>query len=123
MLDSRAVAFLCENGGQILDEAHPEILGDALRVPIPCACRLDAIHVLRAVEQGAATIVVVACPIGNCRSMTGPEEAEKRLGRAATLLTEAGSRARCLLARAAGNAPEDLRSTLSTALQNEEAPA
>lgn len=128
MLSKDTVAFLCANGGQILDAAYPEVLGDAVRVPIPCASRLDVVHVLRAVEQGARRVLVVACPAGNCRSMVGPDEAERRLHRAAALLREAGSHAQCILARAAANAPEDLRSTLAASLEDaanqiEEAPA
>lgn len=128
MLGKDAVAFLCARGGRLLDEGHPEVLGDAVRVPIPCASRLDVIHILRAVEEGARTVVVVACPAGNCRSMVGPEEAEKRVRRAVALLQEAGSKARCILARAAGNAPEDLRTALAASVEDaadltEEAPA
>lgn len=102
------VLFLCERSGAILDGSDPGLLGEGVRIPVPCGGRVEVQHLLRAVERGATEVLVVACPLDNCRSQLGTEEAERRVTRANRLLAEAGSRTRCRLVRAAANAPHDL---------------
>ncbi len=109
------VLFLCERSGLLLDQTDPALLGTGVRVAIPCGGRLEVQHLLKAVERGAREVLVVACPLDNCRSRLGTEEAERRVERANRLLAEAGSTARCRVVRAAANAPHDLTSQLAGA--------
>ena len=60
---------------------------------VPCTGRIDALHLLKALEEGADGILVVACPEGNCHHLTGNERAAKRLTYARGLLREAGMEA------------------------------
>lgn len=113
MATGERVVFLCSRSGELLDQAHPEIIGPATRVVVPCGGRVDAVHILGAVERGAREVLVVACPLDNCRSFEGTNEAERRVRRANALIEEAGSGARCRLVRAAANAPYDLRAALA----------
>ncbi|MBD3177775.1 MAG: hydrogenase iron-sulfur subunit [Armatimonadia bacterium] len=116
MFGRDVVTFVCRNSVALLDEESPELLGEAVRIVVPCAARVDALHVLRAVERGATMVIIGACPIGNCRSVTGPEEAEERLARAKALLDETGASARLHVVRAAANAPRDLEDALEKAM-------
>jgi coenzyme F420-reducing hydrogenase delta subunit len=113
MLGKDAAAFLCRNSGALVDAEDPGLLGEAVRVVVPCGGRVDVLHLLKAVENGARTVVVVACHIDNCLSLSGTDEAELRVARANALLVESGSAARCAICRAAANAPADLRKALS----------
>jgi coenzyme F420-reducing hydrogenase delta subunit len=106
--------FLCDRSGRILDEEDPAMLGEGLRIAVPCGGRVEVQHLLKAVEHGAREVLIVACPLDNCRSQLGTEEAERRVEAANRLLAEAGSSVRCRVVRAAANAPEDLRSHLAT---------
>lgn len=115
MTDVKRVLFLCERSGAVLDDERPELLGEGVRVSIPCGGRVDVRHLLAAVENGAREVLIVACPLDNCRSLLGTEEAERRARRANALLEEAGSTARCRVVRAAANAPYDLKVALSEA--------
>jgi len=117
MLGKDAAAFLCRNSGALVDAETPELLGDATRVTVPCGGRIDVLHLLKAVESGARTVVVVACHLDNCKSLSATDEAELRVARANALLVEAGSAARCAICRAAANAPADLRRALSEAIR------
>ena len=57
---------------------------------VPCTGRIDALHLLQALEQGADGVLVVACPQGNCHHLTGNQWAAKRVAYAQELLREAG---------------------------------
>jgi len=57
---------------------------------VPCTGRIDILHLLRALEQGADAVVVVACPEGNCHHLTGNRRAAARLAYAQGLVREAG---------------------------------
>jgi len=59
-------------------------------LPVPCTGTVGTLHLLKALEQGADGVLVVACPEGNCHHLNGNLRAEKRLARARALLQEAG---------------------------------
>ena len=59
-------------------------------VRLPCAGKLDLLYVLRAFEEGADGVMVVACPLGNCHHVQGNRRAKARLERAQNLLEKIG---------------------------------
>jgi coenzyme F420-reducing hydrogenase delta subunit len=66
-------------------------LGSRIRFfPLPCSGRIDALHLLKAVETGARKVYVIACPEGACRYGQGNARARKRVGFANALMTEIG---------------------------------
>lgn len=66
-------------------------LGSRIRFfPLPCSGRIDALHLLKAVESGAGKVYVVACPEGACRYGQGNSRARKRVAFANALMTEIG---------------------------------
>ena len=58
--------------------------------PLPCSGRIEALHLLRALEAGADKVFLVTCPIGACRYQEGNTRARKRLEFAQDLIEEIG---------------------------------
>jgi len=59
-------------------------------VKLPCTGKLDTIYVLKAFEQGADAVMVVACTKGTCHHLEGNLRAEKRVGQARQILDDIG---------------------------------
>ena len=58
--------------------------------PLPCSGRIEALHLMRALEAGADKVFLVTCPIGACRYQEGNIRARKRLEFAQGLIEEIG---------------------------------
>ncbi len=60
------------------------------KIEMPCSSRVEAIHILKAIENGSDGVIVLACPERTCRMIEGSRRAEKRIAKAKKLLAEAG---------------------------------
>ena len=58
--------------------------------PLPCSGRIEALHLMRALEAGADKVFLVTCPVGVCRYREGNMRARKRLEFAQKLIQEIG---------------------------------
>jgi F420-non-reducing hydrogenase iron-sulfur subunit len=58
--------------------------------PMHCSGRVEALHLLKALEEGADRVLVLTCPEGRCRYREGSLRAQKRLEYARSLLEEIG---------------------------------
>ncbi len=56
----------------------------------PCTGKVDVEYILKAFEEGADGVYIVACPIGNCHHVHGNVRATKRLDYARELLEGIG---------------------------------
>ena len=56
----------------------------------PCTGKVDVEYILKAFEEGADGVYIVACSIGNCHHVHGNVRATKRLGYARELLEAIG---------------------------------
>ncbi|MGD2205344.1 MAG: hydrogenase iron-sulfur subunit [Anaerolineae bacterium] len=56
----------------------------------PCTGKVDVEYILKAFEEGADGVYIVACPIGNCHHVHGNVRATKRLDHARQLLEQIG---------------------------------
>jgi coenzyme F420-reducing hydrogenase delta subunit len=56
----------------------------------PCTGKVDVEYILKAFEEGADGVYIVACSIGNCHHVHGNVRATKRLAYARKLLAEVG---------------------------------
>jgi len=90
----RIVAFCCDRSAyqaaDLAGEMHlvfPEGL-DIIRVP--CTGRVDLVYLLRALEDGADGVAVLACFEDNCKYISGNIRARKRVEYARKLLKELG---------------------------------
>ncbi len=59
-------------------------------VALPCTGRVDVLHLLRAIEDGADGVLVAGCLTGRCHYMTGNMHARQRVDYARDLLDEIG---------------------------------
>ena len=80
----RIVAFCCDKSGYIAADMAGELgmsLTEGLNViRVPCAGRIDAFHMLKALENGADGVLIFACHEENCQSLTGNLMAKARMG-------------------------------------------
>jgi F420-non-reducing hydrogenase iron-sulfur subunit len=58
--------------------------------PLPCSGRIEPLHLLRSLEQGADKVYLLACPEGSCRYQEGNIRARKRFAYAQGLIEEIG---------------------------------
>ena len=56
----------------------------------PCTGKVDVEYILKAFEEGADGVYIVACPIGNCHHVHGNLRATKRLAYARELMEQVG---------------------------------
>jgi len=59
-------------------------------VHLPCTGKLDVIHILRAIEDGADGVMVAGCLEGDCHFLEGNLNAKRRVKYAAKLLDQIG---------------------------------
>ncbi|MEJ5377068.1 MAG: hydrogenase iron-sulfur subunit [bacterium] len=65
--------------------------GSGIRLfPMHCSGRVEALHLLMAVEQGADRVLLLTCAEGRCRYREGNLRARRRLEYARSLLEEIG---------------------------------
>jgi F420-non-reducing hydrogenase iron-sulfur subunit len=87
-------AFTCIYcGAMARDSAGAERISYPANVKIirlPCTGKVDVEYIMKAFEQGADGVYVVACPIGNCHHEHGNVRATKRVEYAKKLLDDIG---------------------------------
>lgn len=59
-------------------------------IELPCTGKLDALHVLRAFEDGADGVMIAGCMPGDCHFMMGNVQAKRRVEYIGELLTQIG---------------------------------
>ena len=84
------VVFVCANSGQAGRVSGPVEQVAVKPVVMPCSSKTEAHVILKAFETGADGVMVVACPLGQCRFVEGNRRAEKRMVYVKGLLNEIG---------------------------------
>jgi F420-non-reducing hydrogenase iron-sulfur subunit len=86
------VAFCCEHSAYPAADLAGRLglhYPESLRIiQVPCAGRVDVIHILRAFENGAAGVLVLGCEDGACHHITGNARAKERVRYSDMLLKE-----------------------------------
>jgi coenzyme F420-reducing hydrogenase delta subunit len=59
-------------------------------VRVPCSGKVDALHVMKALEKGADGVYVAGCLEGDCHFKTGNTRAAKRVGYVKKILDDIG---------------------------------
>lgn len=59
-------------------------------IQVPCTGRIDAIHLLRALEEGADGVMIAGCLEGECHFLSGNLKARERVNRVKALLSRIG---------------------------------
>lgn len=78
----RTLVLACERSAAL---AAGNLPGNTDLVSIPCACRISADMILKALIRGADRVVVSGCHHGNCRSGDGPAIAAESVAKVAGL--------------------------------------
>ena len=77
------VAFACEGAAGYAAEIAGQLgmkMPENIRVlKVPCSGRLDALHLMKAFNQGADGVVIFACPEDQCHYIDGSKKAEERV--------------------------------------------
>ena len=70
----RIVAFCCDKSGYVAADMAGKLgmsLPESVEViRVPCAGRIDALHLLQALENGTDGVLIFACHEENCQSLT-----------------------------------------------------
>ena len=92
-MNSCIVAFCCERSAYPAADLAGKLklhYPENIRViRVPCAGRVDLIHILKAFEKGAAAVLVLGCEDGACHHITGNTRAKERVKYCDMLLKEA----------------------------------
>jgi len=93
-MDKKIVAFCCENSAFLAASAvsDPEVLAAVDIVRLPCTGKVEVGLVLKCLERGKAGVLVLGCPVDNCKYLAGSSRARKRIESTRRLLKEAGVR-------------------------------
>jgi coenzyme F420-reducing hydrogenase delta subunit len=90
----RIVVVYCHNAVSpaeaLLEGPHPAEGCEPFFAALPCSSKIEPSYLLKIIADGTDAVVVVACPEGACRFMTGNCRAEKRVRRSRELLESAG---------------------------------
>ncbi|HEX7392433.1 MAG TPA: hydrogenase iron-sulfur subunit [Thermoplasmata archaeon] len=90
----KIVGFCCERHGMdavVLSARTGKQYDASVRlVQVPCTGRVDGIHILQALEDGADAVFVLGCLEKNCYYDTGSIEGRKRVGYVKQMLSEVG---------------------------------
>jgi len=91
-MNNRIVAFCCEHSAYPAADLAGKLkihYPENIRViRVPCAGRVDLIHILKAFEKGAAAVLVLGCEDGACHHITGNTRAKERVKYCNLLLKE-----------------------------------
>lgn len=90
----KVVGFCCERHGMdsVLLAARSGKQYDASvrLIHVPCSGRVDGLHILKALEDGADAVFVLGCLEKNCYYDTGSIEGRKRVAYVKQMLSEVG---------------------------------
>jgi F420-non-reducing hydrogenase iron-sulfur subunit len=59
-------------------------------IRVPCAGKVEGLHILQAFEKGADGVLIMACPEESCHYLSGNIRAKKRVAHILPLLEEIG---------------------------------
>ena len=90
----KIVGFCCERHGMdaaVLSARSGKEFDASVRlVQVPCTGRVDGMHILKALEDGADCVFVLGCLEKNCYYDTGSIEGRKRVDYVKQMLSEVG---------------------------------
>ncbi|MFH0924489.1 MAG: hydrogenase iron-sulfur subunit [bacterium] len=95
--EPKITAFCCEHSAhQIIEDLKGDsnsqdlIINKLKVIKLPCSGKLDVLHILKAFENGAEGVIVMACHEDSCQFVSGNIRARKRVGYAQNILAEIG---------------------------------
>jgi coenzyme F420-reducing hydrogenase delta subunit len=90
----RIIGYICDHAAyaaaDLAGEMGMSYSADVTLIRLPCAGRLDVLHILRAFREGADAVFVAGCLEGNCHHIYGNIEARKKVDQARSILDSLG---------------------------------
>jgi F420-non-reducing hydrogenase iron-sulfur subunit len=94
VFEPEITAFMCIYCGYMAADTASalrlEYPANVKLVKLPCTGKTDARYLLKAFEEGADGVYVIACPKGNCHHVRGNERGELRVGHTKKILDDIG---------------------------------
>ncbi len=94
-MSKEIVAFCCQHSAypaaDLAGKSGLRYAENVRIIRVPCAGRIDVIHILKAFEKGVAAVLVLGCEEGACHHITGNDRAKERVKYAEMLLKEVGA--------------------------------
>ncbi len=90
--NKKIVAFCCENSGLLAADAVEDesILELVEIVRLPCSGKIEIGLILKCLENDYPGVLVLGCPVDNCKYLTGNVRAGKRIEMVKMALRNAG---------------------------------
>ncbi|MBW1974842.1 MAG: hydrogenase iron-sulfur subunit [Deltaproteobacteria bacterium] len=92
--EPKVIAFCCSNcasaAAQVAEQACWQLPSNVRIIQLPCTGRLDSLHVLKALENGADGVYVAGCMPDSCQYKSGVEKATKKIAYVKKLLEDIG---------------------------------
>jgi F420-non-reducing hydrogenase iron-sulfur subunit len=91
-MDKRIVAFCCENSAlKAAERVEDAAVLEAVEiVRLPCTGKAEIGLLLQCLEEGHPGVLVLGCPVDNCKYLIGSTRARKRVAMTRRILKEAG---------------------------------
>ncbi|MCX6652098.1 MAG: hydrogenase iron-sulfur subunit [Methanomassiliicoccales archaeon] len=90
----KIIGYVCSHAGyaaaDLAGEERLQYSPDIILIRLPCAGRIDVVHLLKAFREGADMLFVAGCLEGNCHHHYGNHEARKRVDQAKSILDALG---------------------------------
>jgi F420-non-reducing hydrogenase iron-sulfur subunit len=88
----KITVFHCVNAfGELASLSLTKGNGFDLRtIKLPCSSMIKDVYLLRAFEAGSDAVIVLVCPEGECRQVSGNLRAKKRVAKVQEILGEIG---------------------------------
>ena len=78
-MKNKLTAYFCENSAYKALKALKKALPKHIKaIKVPCAGRVESAEILKNIENGASRVLILACPIDNCKHINGNCRAQKR---------------------------------------------
>lgn len=92
--EPKIVAFCCSNcasaAAQVADQAGWQLPANVRIIQLLCTGRIDSLHILKSLENGADGVYVAGCQSDSCQFKQGVEKAEKKVKYVQKLLEDIG---------------------------------
>jgi len=92
--EPRIVAFCCKYcayaAGDLAGSMRLSYPPNIRVIQVPCTGRVDAIHMMRALENGADGVYVAGCLEGECHFLSGNTKAKRRVAQVKKILEAIG---------------------------------
>jgi coenzyme F420-reducing hydrogenase delta subunit len=92
--EPRILAFCCKYcayaAADLAGSMRLSYPGNIKIIQVPCTGRVDVLHLMKALEEGADGVYVAGCMEGECHFINGNLKVKKRVGQVKKILTSIG---------------------------------